>query len=111
VCGAAALASEGGQPERLASIVRRSPPLMRALIAAREVSAPDWWVSAGAIRDAVWDVLHGRPPAAMPRDVDVSFFDPDDLTPGRDQEVEAALRRRAPELPWEAKNQAAVHLW
>ena len=25
--------------------------------------------------------------------------------------MEAALRARAPELPWDAKNQAAVHLW
>jgi hypothetical protein len=107
----AALASERGQPQRLASIIRRSPPLMAALIAASEVAAPDWFVTAGAIRDAVWDVLHDRPPTAMPRDVDLSFFDPGDLTPARDAAAEAALRRRAPELPWEAKNQAAVHLW
>jgi hypothetical protein len=45
------------------------------------------------------------------RDVDLGFFDPDDLSPQRDAEVEAALRERAPDLPWEAKNQAAVHLW
>jgi uncharacterized protein len=106
-----ALASEGGQPQRVAAVLRRSPPVMAALLAAREVAAPEWLVSAGAVRDAVWDALHDRPPIAMPRDVDLGFFDPTDLTPARDAAVEAALLRHAPELPWEAKNQAAVHVW
>ena len=84
---------------------------MEGLRAARDVDAPDWLIAAGAIRDAVWDDLHGRPLTTPPRDLDLGFFDPDDLTPERDAEVEAALRRRAPDLPWDAKNQAAVHLW
>ena len=85
--------------------------LVEALRAARDVAAPDWLINAGAIRDAVWDDLHGRPLTALPRDIDVGFFDPDDLTPERDRAVEAALHARAPQLPWDAKNQAAVHLW
>ena len=105
------LASEGGQPGRVAQVVRRSAPLMAALRAAREVAAPDWLISAGAIRDAVWDALHHRRPTAVPRDVDVGFFDACDLTPARDAAVPAALCQRDPSLPWETKNQAAVHLW
>jgi hypothetical protein len=84
---------------------------MEALRAARDVDAPDWLISAGAIRDAVWDDLHGRPLTTPPRDVDLGFFDPADLSPEREAEVEAALRERAPDVPWDAKNQAAVHLW
>jgi uncharacterized protein len=88
---------------------------MRALRAAREVDAPDWLITAGAIRTAVWDQLHGVAPAARPpeslADVDLAFFDPADLSPAGDAAVEAALRAVAPDLPWEAKNQAAVHLW
>jgi hypothetical protein len=95
---------------QLVAILHRTPHLMAALRAAREVDAPDWLINAGAIRDAVWDAYHDRAPA-MPRDVDIGFFDADDLSPQRDDAVEAALRARAPALPWEAKNQAAVHLW
>jgi uncharacterized protein len=84
---------------------------MDALRAARDVGAPDWLVSAGAIRDAVWDDLHGRPLTVVPRDIDVGFFDSSDLTPERDRMVQDALRERAPHLPWQAKNQASVHLW
>jgi uncharacterized protein len=106
-----ALTSDGGAPARLSAVLRRAPHLMRALTAARDADPPDWLISAGALRDAVWDDLHGRPPTAMPRDIDLGFFDPADLTAARDQAVEDDLRARAPGLPWEAKNQAAVHLW
>jgi hypothetical protein len=43
--------------------------------------------------------------------VDLSFFDAADLAADRDAVVEGQLRRFAPDLPWQAKNQAAVHLW
>jgi uncharacterized protein len=95
---------------RLRAVLRDAPHLMRALRAARDVGAPDWLIAAGAIRDAVWDALHDRP-AAPPRDVDVCYFDRTDLTVERDAAVDAALRRHEPDLPWHAKNQAAVHLW
>jgi hypothetical protein len=106
-----ALASEGGAAMRLSAVLRRAPHLMRALVAARDADAPDWLISAGALRDAFWDALHDRPPTAMPRDIDLGFFDPGDLTAARDQAVEDDLRAREPGVPWEAKNQAAVHLW
>jgi hypothetical protein len=96
---------------RLCAVLRRAPPVMEALRVARDVDAPEWLLSAGAIRDAVWDDAHGRPLTAMPRDIDVGFFDPADLTPERDEAVEEALRARAPHMPWQAKNQAAVHVW
>jgi hypothetical protein len=84
---------------------------MSALRAARDLDAPDWLIAAGAIRDAVWEALHDRPPTAMPRDVDLAFFDPVDLSTGRERQIELELLTRAPGLPWEVKNQAAVHLW
>jgi uncharacterized protein len=94
---------------RLEEIVRATPWLMGALEAARDVDAPDWLLGAGAIRTAVWDHLHGT--TSLPNDVDLVFFDPADLTPARDEEVERRLLARAPGLDWDAKNQAAVHLW
>jgi uncharacterized protein len=83
---------------------------MEALHAARAADPPDWLVAAGVVRDAVWDLLHDREPAP-PRDVDVAYFDPADLSGARDDAVESALRAAAPAVPWEARNQAAVHLW
>jgi len=89
--------------------VRATPWLVRALEVVRAVDPPDWLLGAGAVRSAVWDHLHGT--ATPVKDVDVAFFDSGDLSPERDAEVEQALRDAAPDIPWDVKNQAAVHLW
>jgi uncharacterized protein len=96
---------------RLEEIVRSTGWLMRALTAAREVAAPDWLIGAGAVRTAVWDRLHGFDGPPELADVDLAFFDPTDLSPERDAQVEEQLRAALPSLRWDAKNQAAVHLW
>ncbi len=83
---------------------------MDALRAGRDVAAPDWVIGGGAVRDLVFEDLHGR--AAGPlRDVDLAFFDPADLTVERERKVEDGLRRHCPGLPFEVRNQARVHLW
>jgi hypothetical protein len=98
-------------PDRLEQILRSTPWFWELLEAARDVDAPDWLLGAGALRTAVWDRLHGYAEPSGVRDVDLAFFDPVDLTPARDEEVENELRARLPHAPWEARNQAAVHLW
>jgi uncharacterized protein len=84
---------------------------MRVLEAAWASQAPDCWVGAGALRDLVWDQLHAGFSPERVKDVDVAFFDPHDLRPERDQAVEDQLTRLLPGERWDAKNQAAVHLW
>jgi hypothetical protein len=74
------------------------------------VNAPDWVIGAGAIRDLVFEHLHGRL-APPPRDIDYAFFDPTDLSVECEATIEADLRQLCPELPFEACNQARVHLW
>jgi hypothetical protein len=101
----------GEGAERLEAIVRSTDWLMRALVAAREVAAPDWLIGAGAVRTAVWDRLHGYEEPTEPADVDLAFFDPHDLSRERDAAVEEQLRRALPPVEWDAKNQARVHLW
>jgi hypothetical protein len=105
--GAAIMAGE----VRLEKMVRESDWFMGILEAVQSVDPPDWLVGAGVIRNLVWNRLHGYPDAAHLKDVDVAFFDAGDLSPERDEAVEADLLARRPDVPWEAKNQAAVHLW
>jgi uncharacterized protein len=96
--------------DRLRACVRDCPWLMRALAAARAVGPPDWVVGAGAVRDLVFEHLHGRV-AGPPRDLDLAYFDPGDLSPAGEQAVAAAVAARCPELPFDVRNQARVHLW
>jgi uncharacterized protein len=85
--------------------------MMDALVAAREVDATDWLIGAGAVRTAVWDSLHGFPEPTELADIDLVFFDPVDLTVARERAVENALAAALLGVPWDAKNQARVHLW
>src|SRR5690349_2739285 len=71
---------------------------------------PDGWIGAGFIRNAVWDVLHGRPiDISHLNDVDVIFFDPDAAGRERESELECRLRAIAPGTLWSVKNQARMH--
>ncbi len=85
--------------------------MMQALAAARSLGLASWCIGAGAVRNMVWDSLHHRPsPSALP-DIDLAYFDPDDLSAEHDRALQARLALLAPGLPWEVTNQAGVHLW
>jgi uncharacterized protein len=82
------------------------------LDATRQVEPPELWVGAGVVRDVIWGERFG--PGFDPHDVsdvDVAFFDASDMTPERDAEVEQSLMAVRTDIPWDAKNQAAVHAW
>jgi hypothetical protein len=96
---------------RFEAIVRGTGWLMDALSAAREVDSPDWLIGAGAVRTAVWDRQHRFAEPTPLADIDLVFFDPGDLARERERELEARLRRALPGVPWQATNQASVHLW
>ena len=75
----------------------------------RALRLPDCWIGAGFVRNAVWDHLHGRPPAPPDGDVDVIWHDPRQADPAEDRKHEAALRAAEPSIIWSVKNQARMH--
>ncbi|WP_423395251.1 nucleotidyltransferase family protein [Burkholderia sp. LMG 21824] len=97
--------------ERLVEIARQSSWCMSALSAVRTMGLESWCIGAGAIRNLVWDSLHGYAAPTRSADVDVAYFDPSDLSPTRDAEIRRGLTAQRPDIPWEVTNQAAVHLW
>lgn len=105
-------AAESHDEDQLRSMIRSCVWIMQVLATVREAELPDAWVGAGTIRDLVWGQLYGSGfnPSEV-RDVDVVFFDPSDLSRDGDEEATARLHVAWPEVPWEARNQAAVHTW
>jgi uncharacterized protein len=104
-----------GPPEdeaALVGLIRSNEWLLQILTAVRDEHIPDGWVGAGVLRDLVWGERYGSgfSPGQV-RDVDVAFFDPHDLSRGNDDRVTERLGHRLPGVPWEARNQAAVHTW
>ena len=96
---------------QLEELLTADEEFMHILRAVRNVNPPEWAVGAGIIRDIIWDHLHSRVKATAHRDVDVAYFDPTDLSRERDLTVTRDLEAALPGVPWEAKNQAAVHTW
>ena len=90
-------------------LLRRNETLMAVLERARDLGLPDWYVTAGAVYQTVWNGLTDRPPAAGIRDYDLSYHDASDLS----WEAEDAVIRSAAEVfaDVEVRNQARVHLW
>jgi hypothetical protein len=97
--------------EQLVRILRGNEWFMHILRVARPVVPPDWAVGSGIIRNIVRDHLHGHAIPTPVKDVDLVCFDQGDLSTQREQAIETELRRRERSVPWEVKNQAAVHLW
>jgi len=97
--------------ERLVAIVFESAWFMPALSAVRELGLSSWCIGAGAVRNLVWDQLHGFETPSALADVDVAYFDAADLSPEREAELQARLSQRLLGVPWEVTNQAGVHQW
>jgi hypothetical protein len=71
---------------------------------------PQGAVGAGFLRAAVWDHLHDLSTPTALDDIDVLFFDPDDLSKDREASLETSLAKHLPGPKWSVKNQARMHL-
>ncbi|WP_016833277.1 nucleotidyltransferase family protein [Herbaspirillum lusitanum] len=78
---------------------------------ARELDLPDWFIGAGAIRNTVWNRLHGFPSVVSCSDVDLIYFSSGNEQSKSDEALQESLNRMAPSVYWEVTNQALVHRW
>jgi uncharacterized protein len=95
----------------IADIIAQDPVGMKQLRAARELALPDWCIAAGFVRNRVWDHLHGIAPPRPPADIDVLYYDADDLSKEREAQYEKRLDGLLPGLAWQVRNQARMHEW
>lgn len=94
-------------------IVSRDKLIHEALVRARSLDLPDWLIVSGALYNSVWNQLTGKPSGCGIKDVDLFYFDENDLSYEAEDGV---IARAAPvfvglPLPVELRNQARVHLW
>lgn len=83
--------------------------MLQMLALVQQLELPDWWISAGFVRNKVWDVLHNYSTRSPLNDVDVIYFDLKETGEIRDKRLEAKLRQQAPRVPWSVKNQARMY--
>jgi hypothetical protein len=95
-------------------MVKASPDLMAMLNAAHQLHLGSWAIAAGAIRNLVWDELHGFAVRTPLQDIDLVFYD---QRLNREEEsvlihvTQQKLQQDYPVANWDLVNQASVHLW
>lgn len=94
--------------------IQKNPINVKILELAPLLGVSDWWLTAGALFQTVWNVLEGKHPQAGIRDYDLFYFYFDEDT---SYDAENAVILRACELfqdlgvEVEVRNEARVHLW
>lgn len=82
---------------------------LTALQITRDICPKETYITAGFIRSLVWDAANNFRKPTVLNDLDLVYFDPDDLSEETDRALELKLRQIAPEYPWSVKNQARMH--
>jgi hypothetical protein len=82
--------------------------MMQVLSAAETLHLPDWWIGAGFLRNKIWDAIEGRN-SAPTRDVDLVYFNGQDIKPETDWAYDEKLKQDFPFAKWEVRNQARMH--
>lgn len=96
--------------KKLIEIMQTYEYFMRDLELLRDLNLPNGCIAAGYVRNYVWDDLHGYHFRTPLNDVDVLYFDPDDLKEETEQNYETQLKAEVKEYNWSVKNQARMHL-
>lgn len=91
-------------------VIYKDKNMMKTLQAVESLQLPDSWICAGWLRSKIWDIQHGYHIQTKSPDIDVIYFDNDQMSEATEKELEKKLHDIMPELPWSVKNQARMHL-
>jgi hypothetical protein len=99
--------------ERLEDQLRQNSWLSEIHRRFEAIGLPDSWVVAGCIAQTVWNLACGRVAESGIKDIDIVYFDADDLSAVTEAGHERRLADYFSDLPakLDVKNQARVHLW
>jgi hypothetical protein len=85
--------------DRLAAALRQNKWLWEILDRFDEVALPDCWLVAGSIAQTVWNLASGQPAEFGIKDVDLVYFDAQDLSQEAGANNESRLRDLFGRLP------------
>ncbi|GGF95069.1 nucleotidyltransferase family protein [Paenibacillus aceti] len=95
---------------RLVQYLSQDEQIIHDLQLVRQLGLPQCYVAAGYIRNYVWDRLHGYENRGTYSDIDVIYYDPQNISEERDWQLENELRSSAGNDKWSVKNQARMHI-
>lgn len=96
--------------DRIIKLVEQNDLRCEALECVQTLNLPQCYIAAGFVRNLVWDHLHGKTEATPLNDVDVIYFDAAETGSEICSALEAKLTLLMPQLNWQVRNQAIMHL-
>ena len=101
------------QIESLKGVLRHSPAIRGVIDRAGSLRLPDWYLGAGRISQTVWNHISGRELTSCIGDLDLVYFDPNDVTYAAENLRIAKAQALFNDGPTrvDVKNQARVNLW
>lgn len=91
-------------------LIKSDAWMMRILENVKSLGLPDACVCAGFIRSKIWDVQHDFQKRTPIPDIDVIYFDKNELTEEIEKYYERKLRNIDSSIPWSVKNEARMHV-
>ncbi|PIB10692.1 nucleotidyltransferase family protein [Vibrio rotiferianus] len=96
--------------DKLVQLLAKDPIRVQALQCVCSLDLPDCYIAAGFVRNLVWDHLHQKQNSTQLNDLDVVYFAPNEFDDQANLEYETQLNALMPELNWQVRNQANMHL-
>ncbi|MBK3496396.1 nucleotidyltransferase family protein [Viridibacillus sp. YIM B01967] len=84
--------------------------MMGILHTVQQLNLPDCWVCAGFVRSKVWDLLHDYKERTPLADIDVIYYNAEEMDEQVEKRFEQELLSIMPDEPWSVKNQARMHV-
>lgn len=95
---------------QITELLKKDTVRLQALISVQSLHLPDCYVAAGFIRNMIWDFLHGYRFSTPLNDVDVIYFDNKESSNNVHEHYEQQLSEMMPDLNWQVRNQAKMHV-
>lgn len=95
------------------AVIQKSNLLASVFQSWDNIKLNDCWLVAGCVAQTVWNEKFDLPSNFGISDIDLVYFDPDDLSAEGEQQHAERIRRHFDDLPvwFDVKNEARVHLW
>ncbi|WP_252179468.1 nucleotidyltransferase family protein [Endozoicomonas sp. 4G] len=94
----------------ISKLIKSDKFRIQALQCVQRLELPQCYIAAGFVRNLVWDYLHGFDSATELNDIDVIYFDSNERDQNKYIEYESALKKNMPNLNWQVRNQAIMHI-
>ncbi|WP_236009317.1 nucleotidyltransferase family protein [Vibrio ulleungensis] len=89
--------------------VKNDPLRCKALEGVFRLQLPECYIAAGFIRNLVWDHLHHVESSTPLNDIDVIYYDPENVSAEMEYHYERLLSHWMPDVNWQVRNQARMH--